>query len=324
MFKFEEVQKRLYEYINNGGDIYLPKRQLPYYDYMHEYKRQLEKQENKKYDMIDIYKMFGIDYDREYNIYKQFYTEASILADKDGYIDGIKKYKGVPNSVYSHMIHLSRKYNCSFFDFTVLMTGFKFKIANIQMDYVENLKKEILKAYPNKNITGIRHERSDLYERIRHLRKYMPENLSMKDTLLFLGFTNDKCKDDLKKHIDKIQIQKELALTCPDKDACSLLKKNSQLYFKIVKLALQEDVTVQVWFESNGYKYTYGSNIPRLSKVKVDPEKRYKELIEAKKKYNHELKGLSPVEKYYKKIKIMQKVLQELDTQTIETVENTI
>lgn len=319
--RIENLRKKIEEYIMAGGDIYAPRRELPYYEYMRGIKRALEKELERDVSFDEVYGLCGVNFDREYHEnmmeyqrFLSFYERVRGFADKNGYVDSMRKseVRKIDNT-YEQLKNYADKYGCSPFDFLVLMTGFKFKTAIIQVDYVSYLSQKLLQVYPDGDIEGIRWQRPDLYEGIRHLRKYMPESVSMQEVAEILGVHNKRFSNDkLKVNLNKDAVLNKIYELCPDGNASKLRVVDLATYYHVIELARSEDKTPFQWMKENNFSYDFEMNMPRLSKAKVDADKRAQTLLSMREELlqNYDLQNVDDITRFNTYINVMQQTLQ--------------
>ena len=281
--RIKELQSRINAFEKAGGDIYAPKRQLPYYEYMSSILDSVRK-ENPNATYEDIYLLCGIKFDREYNHFKKFTKELRKYVS-DGKVDAIRTNEvREKNNVYEILKNYADKYNTMPFDFLYLMTGYYFSDCYIRTDYLSNLQQELLTAYPNRDITGIRWERPDLYEKIRSAEKYMPTD-SKKSIIESLGFRNtliDSSSSQI--HIDENRVIDELKRLYPNKVITNLHTINPQLYNQLIKLCRQKGTNTTDWTSSKGFDYPLAKTRKKLAITKTDTNERLQLLSSLKQK----------------------------------------
>ena len=89
----ENLTQELALFQKMGGDIYSPRRSLPYYERMRSAKRAYEKETGKELSYEDIYRDCGIKFNRDYNTFSQFVEGLSTIATPDKKVDIIKTSK---------------------------------------------------------------------------------------------------------------------------------------------------------------------------------------------------------------------------------------
>ena len=322
--RIENLRNKIEDFVENGGDIYAPRRELPYYEYLRGIKRALDKEEGREVSYEEVYAMCGITFDREFNRFMDFYDKVCTFADENGYVDSMRKpeVRAVDNT-YEKLKNFSEKYGCSPFDFLVLMTGFKFQKATIQLDYISYLSQELLKAYPDGNIEGIRWARPDLYEGIRHLRRYLPESTSMQDVAELLGVYNDRFSGKkLEVRLDKNAVLQKLYDLCPDGDATKLRDLDLPTYYEVIALSRSEDKTPFQWLSANNFKYDFEMNMPRLSKAKINTEERANMLLAMREEMlsEYDLTNVDDITMFNINLEVKQRVLQRVNGEDLAFV----
>jgi len=322
--KIEKLKNRINDFIKQGGDIYAGKRQLPYYEYLHTLKRRMEEYYNCKFSTEYMYSLCGITFDREYNNHKSVCDRLAIYADKDRVVDSIRNEEvKKKDNVYTDLKNLAAKQNVSMLDYLIFMTPYRFSSGRVVGDSISKLKKDLLKVYPGRDLTGIRYDNPNLYERLRNIKQMLPERLTMKELAEFLGFSNEKFsdkKEDIKEK--EIEVLEELSKAFPNKEISNITNTNSTLYYKIVRVAFAYDQTTQQWLQSKGFAYLTSNAGTRLSATQISLTEREGDLLPLKKKYAKKLykDKMNEVEKFHIDLKIMQKSLAEFE----EKNENTL
>ncbi len=282
MYKLETIKKNINNFILAGGNIYSPKRKLPYYSYMNAYKRQLEKTTGKKYEMSDIYEMSGIKYDKWYSKFLDFKSKIKAYADDDGYVDSYREGRGVKDSAHEIARSLTYMYDIQLSDFVLYFTVYRLKSVNVPNDYVALLQKDLLEAYPSRDLTGIKRDNPGLYCRMNHLRTSLDVRFEWQEFVESLGFITRAKAPSKHKEYDENAILAELNKLYPDKNVVNLSTINGDLYYTLVELTISLDTTIRKWLESHGFNYERGSSVSRLKQTKVDGDQRKNELLRLK------------------------------------------
>lgn len=319
--RIEELKKRITAYINAGGDIYAPKRKLPYYEYLSSTVKAIKRKTGKDISFEDVYKMCGVNFSREYNHFRKFLAELTPFVE-NGYADAIRTKEGrTTSNVYSMLKNYAEKYNTTPFDFLVLMTGYKFEECYIKTDYIENLKAELLVAYPNKDITGIRWENPQLYEKLRQIQKFLPEINSVKAAATHLGFTTRNMLGIYSGKKDEQLVVKELTKLYPNKNVVSLYSEHPELYYKVLRCCRENNKSTTEWFKGYGFTYSSGQKQPRLSKTKVDGEARAEMLLNLKRLALEKIdyNKTDEISRFEANIKATKAVIELLNNQQFET-----
>ncbi len=322
--KIESLKNKINEYIKQGGDIYAGKRQLPYYEYMHIVKRRMEEYYGIKLTMEYMYALCGINFDRDYNAYKSVVDRLKLYADQNGCVDKIRSEEvRSKDTVYTDLKNLAAKQKVSMLDYLIFMTPYHFSFGRVVGDSIAKLKKDLLKAYPNRNLQGIRYDNPNLYERLRNVKLMLPERLTMQELATFLGFSNDKFFDKKENVKPKeIQVLEELSKIFPDGKVSNITNIAPALYYKIIRISFAHDQTAQQWLKSKGFTYITSNAGSRLSATQISMSERQKEMLPLKRKYTKKLykDNMNEFEKFHADLKIMEKSLDEFE----EKNENTL
>lgn len=272
------LKNEILNFTANGGNIYSPKRELPYYDHLSYVVKQLRKQ-NPNITYEDVYSLCGVEFDRDYYNFITFVNELKMY-NNNGYVDAIRSTKlRAKNNTYEKLKNYADKYHTTPFNFLVLMTPYSFSNCIIHTEnYEETLKYLILCEYPNKDISGIKRQNPERYEQLRQLQNYYPYPISMKELVQKMGLVWPQASFTLPEKVNKKQILNELNVLYPNKIITNLVTQNKTLYFKIVKAARSEQKTISSWLEENGFNYPSAVKIAPLSQIKVD-EQSYKKLL---------------------------------------------
>lgn len=283
--RLENLKRMISEHVANGGSIYAPKRQLPYYDYLSDTVKMIRKQTGKQVTHEDVYLMCGIKFDRDFNDFCSFLTDLKMFAS-DSMVDKIRTTEvRKVNNVYERLKNYADKYNTTPFDFLALMTNFEFSECYIKTDnYSECLKYLILKEYPNRDISGIKRARPELYEQLRQLQRYYPTSVSMKTLVSDLGFVWDRASTDVPSSPSEESVLKELEQNYPDKIVDKIHTHNPGLYAHIVRLCQAKKKSIKDWLSAQGYSYPGGLAAPQLSFIKVNAKSRIRLLCELKRR----------------------------------------
>lgn len=306
----EELTKRINAHINAGGNIYQPKRQLAYYDYLQHVKEKLSKRDGVEYSSADIYKMCGFEFDPDYQTYLEIVSDLQDLSDENNYVDKTTSFKANKPETYGKLATLSTKHHSCLYDFLVITTGYRLKEANINLDYENALVERLRMAYPNGDITGIRRDNTDLYEMLRHLKRYRYPALSMIEIIDILGFTNSRMQKQGYKQIDETKTVAELRQLYPSKNIDSSLVNQKGLYYRLLKISILYNLSLVDYLNSLGYTYLQGNLVPRLAQMKVDEHKRFEFLTSLKSKFysEHKAETLTDKERYYLNLELIDKV----------------
>ena len=204
------------------------------------------------------------------------------------------------------------------------MTPYRFSSGRVVGDSIAKLKIDLLKAYPDRDLTGIRYDNSNLYERMRNVKQMLPIRLTMKELADFLGFSNKRFLDkneDIKEK--EMQVLEELSETFPNKDVSNITNIAPTLYYKMIRVCFAYDQTAPQWLKSKGFTYITSNAGNRLSSTLISLNEREKDLLPLKKKYSKKIikPNLSEVEKYYANLKVMKLSLEEFENNNKNNLE---
>lgn len=314
----ENISKLIKEFIANGGDIYAPRRELPYYDKLNVLLQRYRAQGHPEATMSDAYALCGITFDREYKEFKDCIDVLKEYADENNCVDKIRLEK--PRRTYNFIkFRATKDLDCSPSDYLMLMTDFRFSNCYIQDNYIERLKERLHRAYPNGDITGIEHNNPKLYNQLRHFVDYSPVPISMQEAAEILECTNSYLSNETSLGISKKEVLKKYkALKEMGQDPLEDATLLNQMY----RLAVHENQTITQWFNSNNLgEYTKASkDIPRFGLIAEDPAEREKELFEVRDKIiKDEYITFSddPVTNYHQRLNLSKKVIETLKKQRV-------
>lgn len=280
--KLKNLKIKIQDYINNGGNIHDSRRNLPYYYDMKNIIDYCRKKLGKEITYQQLYELCGFERDYEYHNFKQFCADLKANTHLFLNAEHIKnKESKESNNIYVRLKSYAEKYNTNPYDFLVLMTGFRMNECYIKTDhYQEILRREIFKAYPTGNITGIRRQHPDLYEKLNHLKKYM--NITMPEVLAMLGLTTNRSKSVSNTILNEQDIIKELREMYPNGNIINLATQNVSLYRKTIALCVKEKKSTNEWCQENNFTYKQAKNVNRLGSISVNAKQRYDLLIKLK------------------------------------------
>lgn len=334
----KNLKLKIIQYIKNGGDIYAPRRELPYYENLIYIKKSFKNKTGVDYSIDEIYQMCGIPFSRtnftqqkEYKQFLSFIERIKPFADEQGNVDSIRNAEiRAIDDIYYDLKNYADKYGCSPFDFLVLTTPFKMKKAYISLDYIKYVQQQLKEAYPDGNLKGIRHQNPHLYNNLRHIRYYLPEQLTMEEVANFLGFYNDEfVSSTLETMLDEGEVVKKILALCPNRNATKLRELDITLYHNVVTLSRMNDQTIYQWLNNHNIEYDHKLDTPRFSKASIDTQKRALLLLTLKNEFlkEYDLENANDLEKYLITIEVMKKVIKyindnNLTYQTIKSVED--
>ncbi len=311
----ENLRKMIATHLANGGSLYDPKRQLPYYDSLMAVVRRHRRNGELDYKIEDLYSELGFVMDRAYNLYTELLDGLKGFDDGQGYVDDLNKVRGA-KTVKNKLRDECDRLGCSPGDYLLLMTKYRFKKTFIQDDYVAVLFNQLREAYPTGDTTNIKRENPRLYEQIRHVLRYSPESVSMQDLAFYFGIENDRFKKEvphLKIDEAKIVAQfKEASRLNPNFNA---IVDDHTLYYQAIKCATSKNQTYKQWLKSHALPEQNTLEVPRLSQIVVDTDKRAKQISDAKAKImkrDNLTRPTDPVNAYHFDLALAKKVIEEI------------
>lgn len=307
----------------SGNSIYVAQKSLPFYERMRSFIKSYKQEFGITLTLEEVYELAGHPYNKDYGTMKYIKSQAELVA-KDGFIDDLKDRS--VGSAYTKLRVMANSRDISIYDFAVLMTGYRFSYAIVKADYLEFLKAELLNAYPNRDVSGIKRDNAELYEKVRHALKYLPDFSSTAQLLEHLGFDIDRKPQIKSSLIDEKEICKQLLQLYPDKKITNLTTRAKLIYRSIVILARNKGQHIGEWLKERGFDHTQKTDAPRLAQVKVDEEKRYKLLISMRNEYlkQYEYDNATDIEKFKIDLAIAEQISKDLTQSKQETNTNLI
>ena len=280
----ENLTQELALFQKMGGDIYAPRRTLPYYERLRSAKRAYKRETGKDLTAEDIYRDCGIKFNRDYHVFSQFVEGLSKIATPDKKVDIIKTSKLPADKVElkSYLNFHANNLGISPGEYLILMTDYRYESLTISGDYVANLQARFNKAYPRGVVSNLKAENASLYWALKHFQEYCPEDLSYNEALAFFGLKNISARgpeDTKQAPINEDYIVGKLEEKYPTREIKDIFSNDPKLYYTVVKLAVRNDQTVSQWFDSHGMKYAQGNNCTRLSRYRVDAQEHEQMLL---------------------------------------------
>lgn len=333
----EKLKDQICDFIHEGGSLYEVSnvKNLPFYESVN----YLRKSSNGKIkSFADAMDFLGFDYDPEFERYQKLCNTLSSFADQENFVDEIKKYRH--ESADSSLKEFAKDLDCTPSDYLLLMTDFRYKNASKKANYLNELINRIYALYPDGNITSFRHSHPELYHSIRNVLLHAHgEFASMDDLADLLGVyvnednNNHFSKKQIFKNINESQVVDEYKQKLASGKIKNISNDDPALYHKIYICSVRNNTSVYQWFLMHNLTppaNTTKSETNRLSRIKVDPLVREKEIRE-KQREIIERENLSlpekPSEQYHFRKELAKKVLKELDSSNnlsefLETFEN--
>ena len=315
--RIEILKNKINQHLSNGGTVYDPKRQLPYYDYLSDTVKIIRKETGKKVSHEDVYLLCGIKFDRDFNDFVDFVANLRMFAS-GSVVDKIRTTNVRKiNNVYERLKNYADKYNTTPFDFLTLMTSFEFSECYVKTDnYEDCLKYLISQEYPSGDISGIKRAHPDLYEQLRQLQKYYPQQLSMKSLVERLGFDWDRASEEIPSVPPEVSVLLELKQKYPKKVIGKLQSEDPTLYAHVVKICQSHKKSISQWLEEHGFKYPSGLTTPQLSFIKINSNSRKKLLGELKKSAfeNMQIQSADEIDLYHASLDATKSVIEYINS----------
>lgn len=332
----QKLTKELALYQQMGGNIYAPRRELPYYERLRSASRAYERETGEKIAMEQVYSDCGIKFDRDYYYFSEFVSGLSQIATPEGYVDSIKSNKAPQQQVElrSYLDFHANEVGLAPGEYLILMTDYRYQNLTISGDYISYLQEKFSKAYPTGKVKNLKAENTSLYWGLKHFQEYAPFELSYEDALAFFGMENISARKGPSPTTgrvpDESKILEELRETYPNGNVEGIYKDNPKLYYSIVRLAVSQDLPINTWFTNHNIAYPQGNDVARFSKFKVDAKEHEEKLITLRDKYLEEYGDLSEMDSmdlYRIHLDVAKKISAELygekNMEDEETVEET-
>lgn len=259
-----------------GGNIYSPRRTLPFYERLRSAGRAYKRETGEKIPMEQIYSDCGVKFDRDYYHFTLFLDNLRSFATSDNKVDSLKRTNATQTETEakSYLNFHANEIGLAPGEYLILMTDYRFENLTISGDYVSFLQQRFSKAYPNGLVKNLKAENTSLYWALKHFQEYAPEELSYDEALAFFGMKNISTKKPpepkITKSIVESEIVKDLTDLFPTREIKDIYTLNPKLYYDIVKLAVRNDQTISQWFACHGMNYAQGNQCARLSRYQVD------------------------------------------------------
>ena len=322
--KINKLKVRMAQHIADGGSLYDPKRQRPYYDYLDYVYHGILKYD-ETFTHTDLHQLCGFEYDTEYNEYLILMDMLKQHSDENNFVDSVKKSKGV-KSPKTLLQKFATDMGVSPSDYLILMTDYRYaenayiKLGNNpNLSYLHQLEVMTREVYPvGSNATGLKREYPHIYEGMRHFIEsglgYEMGIFSMADLADYLKITNENFSTHAKRsEFKKYEVFKKIRKLYPDGNIDNITKEHPTEYFQLARIARQEGVFINDLCKEGGLTYTIGQEVKRLGRMQVDPKRREKELSIIKNnllsQYDQS-KLESPVARYRFKKQIAQKTME--------------
>ena len=179
-----------------GGNIYSPRRTLPFYERLRSAGRAYQRETGEKIPMEQIYSDCGIKFDRDYYHFTLFLDNLKSFATADNKVDSLKRTKATQTETEakSYLNFHANEIGLTPGEYLILMTDYRFENLTISGDYVGFLQQRFSKAYPDGLVKNLKAESPSLYWALKHFQEYAPEELSYDEALAFFGMKNISTK----------------------------------------------------------------------------------------------------------------------------------
>jgi len=276
----EQTKRKIIDYIENGGSLYVDNvKNLPFYEALNTIRRSENDPGLTTFESLLNY--LGFSYDREYYDYTSMVSAIAKFADGENYVDGIKKNKG--SHLYTMLKESARKIGCNPSDYLILMTPYRYRVAFKQVDYIDQLVKEIYAKYPDGDVSRFKRENPLLYNKYKNLVwASQHEGVSSEDVAEFLGiFSNGKFSEKtVRASLSEEAVINEY-LRKMETGEIKKLSDDKALYYRLNAIAVRNNTTVYQVFVLHGITppAKLRKEAERLKFTKVDPKQREKELL---------------------------------------------
>lgn len=319
----ESLTKEINKYVENGGNIYTPKRQLPYYEKV-SYAADLFEKETGIHleDYSMIYKDCGFNYSKSFYKFSEMKNQLSLITDENGYVDEdkAKDNKRTHDNIRSYLNTHSLELGITPGEYLILMTDYRYKNLMVTGDYIKHLQSLFDKRYPSGKVKSLKREDPELFWKVDHFRNYFPGRISYDDALAFFGITNinDYKKPDYQPlPLNENILLEKLQQAFPDGKIGKDFTSMRQEYYNAIRLAAKSGLTISEYLKENGFDYTAGITISRFSRFKLndeDAKAHETKLLTLKNHFLREynLEGLDEVSLFEINLEVAKKVSQAI------------
>lgn len=317
-----------------GGNIYSPRRTLPFYERLRSAGRAYKRETGEKIPMEQIYSDCGVKFDRDYYHFTLFLDNLRSFATSDNKVDSLKRTNATQTETEakSYLNFHANEIGLAPGEYLILMTDYRFENLTISGDYVSFLQQRFSKAYPNGLVKNLKAENTSLYWALKHFQEYAPEELSYDEALAFFGMKNISTKKPpepkITKSIVESEILEKLADKYPSREIKDIFTDNPKLYYDIVKLAVRNDQTISQWFACHGMSYAQGNQCARLSRYQVDATEHEAMLLSMREELlqEYDIENADDIDMFRINLDIARRISKELYPDrhiTVEENENT-
>ncbi|MBR1985095.1 MAG: hypothetical protein IKA31_05065 [Clostridia bacterium] len=317
-----------------GGNIYSPRRTLPFYERLRSAGRAYQRETGEKIPMEQIYSDCGVKFDRDYYHFTLFLDNLASFATPQGTVDSLKRTRATQTETEakSYLNFHANEIGLAPGEYLILMTDYRFENLTISGDYVSFLQQRFSKAYPNGLVKNLKAENTSLYWALKHFQEYAPEELSYDEALAFFGMKNISTKKPpepkITKPIIESEVVEDLTDLFPTREIKDIYTLNPKLYYDVVKLAVKNDQTVQQWFACHGMSYAQGNQCARLSRYQVDATEHEAMLLSMREELlqEYDIENADNIDMFRINLDIAKRISKELYPDkhiTVEENENT-
>lgn len=282
----QDLLNDIEEYRANGGSFHVVRKNLPFYNRVHNYRDSLMRTTGVDYSFEEIMKNLGY---RDYSdIYFRFMEleKISQYRDEDGFVDSYRDDAKLSDFVYAASTTLKLPIALVI----ELVCEEKLKEVCVSADYFSLLRNEILKYVEiNGSLDGVTTKAPTLKNRIMHMKRYMAsaygEEISYEDlfTLLDLEGVGNNLYSSGKvgKDVDAVMHYLE---TIADKKDGKLNFKDipKDCYRSLIFKAARLGVTTKAFFKLYDIDYVDGKDSTRLGKYYTSKYPYIDEMLERK------------------------------------------
>lgn len=317
--RIESLSKEINLFIKNGGNVYSPRRTLPYYNRLRYAVRLYEKETGEKVEYDKVYQDCGINFSRDYYNFTIFHNSLQKVADKDGYVDCIKLNSAPPEQVElrSYINFHSLDVGLTPGEYLVLMTDFRYKNMMVAGNYIDHLQRHFNEHYPNGTVKNLKTEDPETYWKLDHFKNYFPADITYDEALAYFGIRNlskRKPPNEEGVQINENMLIERIRKTFPDGKIQESITSMPEIYRDVLKLAAKTGQPVSEWFKERDFDYTKGINVARFAKFKVDAKSHETKLLTLKNHYlkDYNLEGLDEVDIFKVNLEIAKKIATKL------------
>lgn len=282
----QDLLKDIEEYRANGGSFHVIRKNLPFYNRVHNYRDSLMRATGVDYTFEQVMK--GLGYKEYSDVYFRFMELEKIaqFRDKEGFVDSYRSDAKLSDFVYSASITLKLPIALVI----ELVCEEKLKEVCVSADYFSLLRNDILRYVEiNGSLDGVTTKAPTLKSRIAHMKRYMVsiygEEISYEDMFALLDleeigenlYSNKRTGKDVDKimhYLEGVAGEKGGKLNFKD------IPKDC--YRSVIFKAARLGVTTKAFFKLYDIDYVDGKNSSRLGKYYTDKYPYIDEMLEIK------------------------------------------